>query len=94
MNFHSKFMHFFLVVKSKAYYFVTYPELPKKPVLSDVMMKIAVVVGDQTVYTLLVEDIKNEHAQEYEKDLFMHDLCYLQAEVVLLTFWFLLELYS
>ena len=65
------------VEKSKAYYFMTYPEPPKKPVLNDVMMKIkkaiqrksmpfAVVVGDQPVYTLLVE-IKNEHPQEYEK---------------------------
>ena len=56
---------------------MTYPEPPKKPVLSDVMLKIkgaiqrksmpfAVVVGDQPVYTLLVE-IKNEHPQQYEK---------------------------
>jgi len=55
---------------------MTYPELPKKSVFNDVMMKItkaiqrkdmpfAVVVGDQPVYTLLVE-IKNEHPQEYE----------------------------
>ena len=67
------------VEKSKAYYFMTYPEPPKKPVLSDVMMKIkkaiqrksmpfAVVVCDQPVYTLLVE-IKNEHPQEYEKSI-------------------------
>ena len=46
----------------KAYYFMTYPEPTKKPVLNDVMMKIkkaiqrksmpfAVVVGDQPVYT-------------------------------------------
>jgi len=52
--------------KSKAYYFMTYPEPPKKSVLHDVMMKItkaiqrkdmpfAVVVGDQPVYTLLVK---------------------------------------
>ena len=65
------------VEQSKAYYFMTYPEPPKKPVLSDVMLKIkgaiqrksmpfAVVVGDQPVYTLLVE-IKNEHPQQYEK---------------------------
>ena len=59
--------------KSKAYYFMTYPEPPKKPVNSDVMMKIkkaiqrkacmpfGVVVGDQPVYT----QIKNEHPQEY-----------------------------
>ena len=55
---------------------MTYPEPPKKSVLHDVMMKItkaiqrkdmpfAVVVGDQPVYTLLVE-IKNEHSQMYE----------------------------
>ena len=78
--------------KSKAYYFMTYPEPPKKPVLSDVMMKIkkaiqrksmpfAVVVGDQPVYT----QIKNEHPQEYEKIIRffsyskLHDFCYLQA---------------
>ena len=52
------------VEKSLACYFMTYPEPPKKPVLSDVMMKI---VGDKPVYTLLIE-IKNEHAQEYEKN--------------------------
>jgi hypothetical protein len=28
------------VEKSKAYYFMTYPEPPKKPVFHDVMMKI------------------------------------------------------
>jgi len=46
------------VEKSKAYYFMTYAELPKKPVLNDVMLKLfkngmpfAVVVGDQPVYT-------------------------------------------
>ncbi len=57
----------------KAYYFMTYPEPPKKPVLNDVMLKVmerkhmpfAVVVGDQPVYTLLVE-IKSEHPQEYK----------------------------
>ena len=56
---------------------MTYPDPPKKPVLNDIMMKIvkaiqrknmpfAVVVGDQPVYTLLVE-VKNEHPQEYDK---------------------------
>ena len=61
--------------KSKAYYFMTYHEPPKKSVLNDIMIKItkviqtkgmsfAVVVGDQPVYKLLVE-IKNEHPQEY-----------------------------
>jgi len=75
---------------------MTYPEPPKKPVFNDVMMKIneailrkgmpfAVVVGDQPVYTLLVE-IKNEHPQEYEKKYSiswsfsyskLHDLCHL-----------------
>ena len=63
--------------KSKAYYFMTYPDPPKKSVLNDVMLKVtnavekklmpfAVVVGDQPVYTLLVK-IKNEHPQKYEK---------------------------
>ena len=62
------------IERSKAYYFMTYPEPPKKPVLNDVMLKVkksiqtkrmpfAVVVGDQPVYTLL----ENEHPQEYEK---------------------------
>ncbi len=63
------------VERCKAYYFMTYPEPPKKPVLN-VMLKVkgamerkrmpfAVVVGDQPVYTLLVE-IKSEHPQEYK----------------------------
>ena len=65
------------VVKSKAYYFMTYSEPPKKAVLNDVMLKVkgaierkhmpfAVVVGDQPVYTLLVE-IRSEHPHEYSK---------------------------
>ena len=56
---------------------MTYPDIPNKHVLNDVMMNIvkvlqrkympfAVVVGDQPVYTLLVE-MKNEHPQEYDK---------------------------
>ncbi|MES9882370.1 MAG: hypothetical protein ABW185_15975 [Sedimenticola sp.] len=64
------------VEQSKAYYFMTYPDPPKKSVLNDVMLKVkaaiarkrmpfAVVVGDQPVYTLLLE-IKSEHPQEYE----------------------------
>jgi len=64
------------VKRCKAYYFMTYPEPPKKPVLNDVMLKVkgamerkrmpfAVVVGDQPVYTLLVE-IKSEHPPEYK----------------------------
>ena len=63
--------------KSKAYYFMTYPDPSKKSVLNDVMLKVtnavkkkhmpfAVIVGDQPVYTLLVK-IKNEHPQKYEK---------------------------
>ena len=45
-----------LVEKSKAYYFVIYPEPPKKSVLNDVMMKmIKAKAGNQPVYTLLVE---------------------------------------
>ena len=63
------------VEKCKAYYFMTYPEPPKKPVLNDIMLKVkqamekkrmlfAVVVGDQPVYSLLVE-IKSEHPQKY-----------------------------
>jgi len=65
------------VERSKAYYFMAYPEPHKKPVLNNVMMKItkaiqaksmpfAVVVGDQPVYILLVE-IKSEQPQKYEK---------------------------
>ncbi len=47
---------------------MTYPEPPKKPVLGAMerkRMPFAVVVGDQPVYTLLVE-IKSEHPQEYK----------------------------
>ncbi|XP_028404399.1 uncharacterized protein LOC114527028 [Dendronephthya gigantea] len=65
------------VEKSKPYYFMTYPDPPKKSVLNDVMIKVnnaigvknmpfAVVVGDQPVYTLLVE-IKSEHPQKFGK---------------------------
>ena len=63
------------VERSKAYYFMAYPDPPKKTVLNDVMLKVtgaierkhmpfAVVVGDQPVYTLLVE-IKSEHPEKY-----------------------------
>ena len=65
------------IEKSKPYYFMTYPDPPKKSVLNDVMVKVnsaiakksmpfAVVVGDQPVYTLLVE-IKSEHPQKFSK---------------------------
>ena len=63
--------------KSKPYYFMTYQDPPKKAVLTDVLVKankaierknmpFAVVVGDQPVYTLLVE-IKSEHPEKFEK---------------------------
>ena len=65
------------VKKSKPYYFMTYPDPPKKSVLNDVMVKVnsaierknmpfAVVVGDQPVYSLLVE-IKSEHSHKFGK---------------------------
>lgn len=54
---------------------MTYPDPPKKAVLNDVLVKVnaaierkrmpfAIVVGDQSVYTLLVE-IKSEHPQKF-----------------------------
>ena len=65
------------VEKSKPYYFMTYPDPPKKSVLNDVLnkakcaierknMPFAVVVGDQPVYTLLVE-IKSEHPDKFKQ---------------------------
>ncbi|CAB3976667.1 Hypothetical predicted protein [Paramuricea clavata] len=65
------------VEKSKPYYFMIYPDPRKKAVLNDVLVKankaiqrknmpFAVVVGDQPVYTLLVE-IKSEHPEKFEK---------------------------
>ena len=61
------------VEKSKAYYFMTYPSHPgslslmmsdeNKRAIQRKSMPFAVVVGDQPVYTLLVE-IKNEHPEK------------------------------
>ena len=65
------------VGKSKTYFFMTYPDPPKKSVLNDVLVKaksaierkqmpFAVVVGDQPVYKLLVE-IKSEHPDKFKQ---------------------------
>ena len=65
------------VGKSMPYFFMTYPDPPKKSVLNDVLVKaksaierkqmpFAVVVGDQPVYTLLVE-IKSEHPDKFKQ---------------------------
>ena len=64
------------VVKSKPYYFLTLPKPPHKSVIHEVMTRMVSVIeeknmpfvqliGDQPVYTLIVQ-IKNEHAARFK----------------------------
>ena len=65
------------VMKSKPYYFLTFPKPPKKSVTHEVMMRLLDVVeeknmpfiqlvGDQPVYTIIVQ-LRNENKEKFKK---------------------------